>query len=140
MKVTQYNMHQLILRITVYHWNLQSLRILESIDIIHFWLPSFMCNFLENLSDPLFSEKVMFAKCDWSFEINFTPSPGNSWTNLLLWTSIFACIRFLIAFKKIFYTIPSYFWIIYEYFTSFLVLQKYHFQWFYKGKKINPML
>ena len=43
-------------------------------------------------------------------------------------------------FKFVFNTIPSYFWIIYKYFTSFFILGRNHIQWFYKGKKMNPML
>ena len=135
--VIQENVHELILRITVSHWNWYSLFILESLDVINLWFPYFMWNFQENLFISTFSGKVMFAQCDWSFEIHTTPSPGNSAIKLLLRTSIFSCRRFLTFLNIIFYILPSYFWIIYKYFTSFLVLWKYHFQWFYKGKKIN---
>ena len=97
-KVIQENVHQLILRIIVVHWNWQSLWILESIDINTFWFPSFMCNVLKNISYLLLLAKVMFTQCNWSFEMNFTPSTGNSAINLLLWTSIFACRRLIISF------------------------------------------
>ena len=57
-----------------------------------------MCNLLEKPIIHIFSAKVTFAKFDKKFEINLTPSTVDSTMNLLLWTSIFACRRLLIAF------------------------------------------
>ena len=40
----------------------------------------------------------MLVQCDWSFSMPFTPSSENPEINLLLYISIFACKRFLMAF------------------------------------------
>ena len=101
-KVIRENVDEFIVRITVSYWNWQRLCLLESIDAIHFWTSSFMCDLLKNSIIPTFSAKVMFAQCYWSFEIHFTPSPGSSESNLLLRTWMFAQRRFLITFKRFF--------------------------------------
>ena len=71
---------------------------LEYLDIIHMGLPYFMCEFLEKSIIFTFPEKVMFAQFERTFEIHFTPSPGNSAIKLLLRKSKFKYRIFIIIF------------------------------------------
>ena len=114
---------------------------MEYFNVLHCRFPSFICDLLKILSYLLMSEKVMFAQFDSNFSIHFISSPGNSAINLLLFTSIFACKIFLMAFFENSLTFPLLFLYNLEVLHKFLcTVEKLHFHWFYKCDKINPGL
>ena len=134
-------MHQLIFWIGISYRNWQIMCILESFNVINCRLPSFMCDLLKSPIISTFIRKnhictmwLQFFNALYSIHWELINLSSDLYINICMQNIPygFFCIILNIT--------PSYFWIIYNYLTSFCVLWKYHLQWFYKSEEINSSL
>ena len=109
--------------------------------MFNFWLPSLMSYLLENSFIPTFFSKIhvgiMWLKFFNKF-YSISWEISNQYSTININDGMQNILNGL--FYKLFYILPSYFWIISEYFTSFFIMGKYHLQWLCKCKKINQAL
>ena len=115
--------------------------ILKPLDVVDWRFISFMCDLLKSPVISTFVRKgyvcIMWLQFLNALYFTFWEL-SNQYSSLY----INICMQKIPdgLFCVLFNLIPSYLWIIYNYFTSFCVFWRYHLQWFYKCEKINPAL
>ena len=131
----------MIFWVIISYWNRKNVCLLKYLDIDHYWIPSLMCYFLENTVISTSVIKSYFCIMWLKF---FNTFYSISWqlSNQYSSMHINVCMQKgpTGLFWNIFNIIPSYFWIIQKYFTSFFALGKYHLQWLYKREEISLAL